>query len=199
MRKINKMMAVILILGGLNSFTGCSKTEEATMGMNKPDGITELETQISETYGDADGSVTIISDEGFYQTAVNLNEIFGKRGLRCTVAGAIYMVEPDLDLWKSLLEEGNIDIVSHSYNHIRMEEGSEIAQDTASLKHEILDADKWYEDTFGNEQIVFVCPENQMCESGYKLLEKNDFWAVRRGGRGWRLSDDTSYGCRGTS
>ena len=66
-----------------------------------------------------------------------------------------------------------------------MENGKEIADDVVKLKHEIVDADKWYENWLGYEQIVFVCPENQMCNEGYKILGDNNFWAVRRGGRGY--------------
>ena len=149
------------------------------------DEIVELKTQVADTYGNADAIVTIISDDGFYMTGVNLNSIFGKRNLKCTVAGAIVIVDPDLESWKTLLEDGNIDLVSHSYNHIRMEDGKKIARDVDALRHEIVDADKYYEENLGYEQIVFVCPENQMCKMGYEILEENGFWAVRRGHRGY--------------
>ena len=186
MDKMKRAVAAILIIGGvLGNLAGCGKTESVKETYTKPEGVTELTSNVSDVYGDAEAVVTIISDDGFYTTAVNLDEIFGKRNLKCTVAGAITIVEPDLDSWKALLQNGNIDLVSHSYNHIRMEDGREISQDVDALKHEIVDADKWYEDTFGHEQIVFVCPENQMCEIGYQILGENNFWAVRRGHRGY--------------
>lgn len=186
MKKINCVLAsIILIFGVLSGSTGCGAQDEGKEPIIRPEGVTELDAYVSDVYNDAESIVTIISDDGFISTADNLNELFGERGIKCTVAGAIRIVEPDLDSWKKILKNGNIDIVSHSYNHIRMEDGTEIAQDIDALRHEIVDADKWYEDTFGGEQIVFVCPENQMCEEGYKILYKNDFWAVRRGHRGY--------------
>ncbi len=107
------------------------------------------------------------------------------------------IVEPHKNEWDELLKHGNIDLVSHSYNHIRMEDGTEISGDVEALEHEILDADKWYEDWLGYEQIVFVCPENQMCEEGYRILGENNFWSVRKGHRGYNpLSPEegTDYG-----
>ena len=199
MDNVKRAVAAILIIGGvLSSLAGCGRTENIKETFNKPDNVIELEASVSEAYGDAKAIVTIISDDGFYATAENLNELFAKRDLKCTVAGAISIVEPELDSWKSLLQQGNIDLVSHSYNHIRMEDGREIAQDVDALRHEIVDADKWYEETFGNEQIVFVCPENQMCEIGYKILEENGFYAVRRGHRGYNSlspQEGTEDGC----
>lgn len=208
MGKIKKTAVVFLIVGGeiLSGLAGCGQKEDVYKEFSNPDNIIEefknpddiieefsnnseevikLNAQVADVYGDAEAIVTIISDDGFYASGENLNKIFRERGLKCTVAGAIRIVEPELDSWKTLLEDGTINLVSHSYNHIRMEDGTAISQDTDALKHEIVDADRWYEDTFGEEQIVFVCPENQMCELGYEILGDNSFWAVRKGKRGY--------------
>lgn len=191
MYKSKRAIAVILTVSSIIVSVGCGKNSV----VGNTEGPIQLNVKVSEVYGDSNGIVTIISDDGFYATGENLDRIFGERGLKCTVAGAIRVMEPDLDSWKTLLENGNIDLVSHSYNHIRMEDGSEISQDEDALKHEIVDADKWFEETFGEEQIVFVCPENQMCTTGYEILEENDFWAVRKGNRGFNsLSPEEGTG-----
>ncbi len=182
---IKNNFRILIIVSVLGSLVGCKKTVEPIMEYNKPEGVTELETSISAVYGDADAIVTVISDDGYFTTAVNLNDIFGKRGLKCTVAGVVTIIQQDLFYWKIILNDGNIDLVSHSYNHIRMEEGTAIAENLDALNREIVDSDKWFEDTFGGEQIVFVCPENLMCENGYEILSENNFWAVRRGYRGY--------------
>lgn len=188
MSKIKRMVAgFVAFVAILSGLAGCGQASDVLERPGKRESGTALNVQVADVYRDAEAILTIISDDGFYPSGENLNKIVGERGLKCTVAGAISIVEPNLDRWKTLLEDGTIDIVSHSYNHIRMadEEGNEIAQDTAALSHEIVDADKWYEETFGKEQIVFVCPENQMCKLGYEILEENGFWAVRRGDRGY--------------
>ena len=135
--------------------------------------------------GGAHAIVTVISDDGHYETCLNLDRILDAKGLKCTVAGAVCIVKPHKNDWMDILQHGRIDIVSHSYDHIRMEDGREIAEDVDALNHEIVGADKWYEDWLGKEQIAYVCPENQMCEIGYRILEENMFWAVRKGHRGF--------------
>ncbi len=181
----NKLLGVLLFFVMLTSFSGCGQTTYINKELSPPDGVSELNVSISDVYGDAGAIVTVISDDGDFETAQNLNDIFGKRNIKCTVAGVVDLVEPHLDQWHILLDNGAINLVSHSYDHIKMSEDSEISKDAEKLEHEISDADKWFESNFGNEQIAFVCPENTMCKNGYKILEKNDFWAVRRGSRGY--------------
>lgn len=150
-----------------------------------PKDAIKLEANIAQVYKDADAIVTIISDDGIYDSCVNLDRIFRERNLRCTVAGVVAFVEEHQDEWNELLRHGAIELVSHSYHHVKMSEDSFISKDLDDLTYEIVDADRWYEDWLGYEQIGFVCPENQMCENGYKILRKNGFWAVRRGNRGY--------------
>ena len=144
-----------------------------------------LRVEISDVYGDANAIVTVISDDAYYDTAKNLNTLFGEKGLKCTVAGAVDYIKPYYKGWIKILDDENINLVNHSYRHISMGEEGEIANNKKALKHEIVDSDKYFEKKFGEEQIVFVCPDNQMCELGYDILLKNDFWAVRRGNRGF--------------
>ena len=190
---MKKQIVLVIIFSMIMCFfQGCGRKNNIINKMYEiPDGAVELNSTIADTYRGADAIVTIISDDGIYDSCVNLDKIFSDRNLHCTVAGVVSIVEPHKDEWNELLKHGTIDLVSHSYDHIRMEEGKEISQNMEALKHEIIDADKWYEDWLGDEQIVFVCPENQMCEKGYEILKRNNFWSVRRGHRGYNsLSPD---------
>lgn len=144
-----------------------------------------VEAKIDDAYGGADAIVTVCSDDGYFETAANLNQIFGERELRCTIAAPVWNVNTRIDDWKNLLAQGNVELVSHSMNHIPMGADCEFADDMERLEYEIVGADTFYEDNFGSEQIVFVCPENEMCENGFKVLYDNDFWAVRGGERGF--------------
>lgn len=150
-----------------------------------PEDAIFLYTEIAEVFEDAKAIVTITSDDGVYETGVNLNRIFGERNLKCTVGGVVINVRPFRRKWKRILKEGNIDFVNHSYNHIRMQEGEPIAQNVKAIEKEIVEANKYFEKYFNVKSVVFVCPENRMCENGYKVLEENGFWAVRRGTRGF--------------
>ena len=189
MKKIGKktiafVLAMTVALGGILS--GCGYEDFLLKEKpSLPEGAIKLDASIEEVYGNADAIVTIISDDGIYDSCVNLDRIFGERNLRCTVAGVVGFVEPHQDEWNELLRNETIDLVSHSYHHVKMSEDSYIAKNIEDLTCEIVDADQWYEDWLDYEQIGFVCPENQMCENGYKIIGKNDFWAVRRGNRGY--------------
>ncbi len=188
MKKCSEILAFSLIIGGvIGGIAGCGKETQGAKvkEFEIPETAVSIDAEVADVYGNAKAIVTIISDDGVYDSCVNIDKIFGDRGLRCTCAGAINLVEPYKAEWEELLKHGNIDLVSHSYNHIRMEDGTEISDNVEALKHEIVDADKWYEDWLGYEQIVFVCPENQMCEEGYKILGENNFWSVRKGHRGY--------------
>ena len=163
----------------------CESADKSSADYVIPDGALVCEAYVADVYGGADAIVTIISDDGFYDSGCNLNELLVERDLRGTVAGAIKYVKPNIEGWNDILDDGHLELVNHSYNHIRMEDGRLISYNYFALFHEIVDSDRWYEDTFGDEQIVFVCPENTMCRLGYSILEQNDFWAVRRGSRGY--------------
>ena len=183
-------LIIVIISFGVLLF-GCSSKENEMDQYIIPDNVIHCDADVADVYGGADAIVTIISDDGFFDSGCNFNALLGERNLRGTVAGAICYVEPNLDGWNSILSDGNIELVNHSYNHVRMEDGTLVSWNYLSLLHEISDSDKWYEDTFGDEQIVFVCPENKMCRLGYSILESSDFWAVRRGNRGFNsLSPD---------
>lgn len=179
------MLVMVGVAGGCLAGCGVDDYTAGKEGSVLPEQAIPLEANVEDVYENAKAIVTIISDDGFYDSCKNLDRLFGNRNLQCTAAGVVTIVEEHKDDWDELLQHGTIDLVSHSYNHIRMEDGREIAQDGAALYHEIVDADQWYEDWLGTEQIVFVCPENQMCKRGYKILKENNFWSVRKGNRGY--------------
>lgn len=191
--RLNKCFCLLIIMiCTITCIAGCDSSDDKAddeikevITLSVPEGATRLSINIADVYRDSKAIVTIISDDGVYESCNNLNMIFKERELKCTVAGAISNIEPHKADWNELLKDETIDLVSHSFNHIRMEEDSEIANDEKSLLHEIVEADKWYENWLGYEHITYVCPENQMCTAGYKILDENDFWAVRRGHRGY--------------
>lgn len=150
-----------------------------------PDDAVILETQVAEVYGNADGIVTLISDDGFYESGVYFNDLLGKYRLKGTVAGSVCFVDPDIDGWNQILADGNIELVNHSYGHKKMAQGTPISNNYFSLMHQIVDSDKYFERKFGTEQIVFVWPENAMCDKGYSILKDNGFWASRSDVRGF--------------
>ncbi len=177
--------AFVVLISCIISGCGDSETIEVQPEYVIPENAIILESHVADVYGGADAIVTIISDDGIYDSCLNIDRLFCERNLKCTVAGAIKFVKPHQSEWNELLGHGTIDLVSHSYDHIRIEDGKVIGNNQIAIYHEIVDADKWFENWLGTEQIVYVCPENTMSEKGYEILSDNSFWAVRRGTRGY--------------
>lgn len=174
-RKLLALVAATCAVIG--TLMGCGQSDMTIPANAKP-----VQVQVEDVLGSADAIVTVISDDGFENAGCNLHWIFEERGLRCTVAGIVSVIDPYLDQWKEYTKNGVIDLVSHSYDHVFMSDNDPISQDVQQLTHQIVDADRYFEENWEKEQIVFVCPGNAMCELGYEVLRNNGFWAVRRGG-----------------
>lgn len=176
---------IVLLFHILICFTGCSGKQDDLDVPHNSKNTSYIRAEVMDVYNGKRGIVTIVSDDGHYDSGVLLNELLSKYNIKGTVAGAVSIVNPHLEDWKTIISEGNIDLVSHSYSHYRMEDGSEISYNIDALYHELIDADTYYEKNFGTPQIAFVCPENQLCKAGEYILENNGFYAARRGIRGY--------------
>lgn len=189
MRK--RLMTVISLIMMVSLLAGCGDENKLENNQNSEQDTEQYETvlcaSIASVYNDCVAAVTIISDDGFYETGVNLNNLAIKYDMKITVAGVVSIVSENLSEWKDIVDQGHIELVSHSYDHIKMDENSEIGNDEDALYHQIVDADKWFEENFETDQFVFVCPENYMCGMGYDILENNGFYAVRKGHRGYNM------------
>ena len=150
---------------------GCTQKEEKN-----------IEAEIAYVKYDRDTIVTIVSDDGDWNTGLLLNELSEKHGVRVTVAGIVQWIEPLLKEWKALEREGNIELISHSYTHIKMGEEDKVGE--AELRHQIFDSIEFYSKNFKTHQIAFICPENTMCEAGYDILRESGIYGIRQGGRG---------------
>ena len=179
-KKLTALVGIVL----LSFCFACSKTNSADT-YTVPSDVVLLDTCVAEVYGNADSIVTIISDDGFFETGVYLNAMMKYSNLHASVAGIVYYVDPFIDEWKDMVDEGHIELINHSYNHKLMKEGSFITYNYFALRHEVIDSDKYYETNLGKEQIVFIWPENAMSQNGYSMLINNGFWASRGDQRGF--------------
>lgn len=198
MCKKNMMKIIILIIFSvffLSCFGGCTSTNSLKNNdISIPNDAQVLDTYITDVYGNSDAIVTIISDDGFFYSGMCFTALMKKYHIKGTVAGAVCNVDPFIDDWKKLYAEGCIEMVNHSYDHIKMSEDSKIANNNFSLRHQIIDSKKYIEKEFGTKQIAFVCPENTMCTKGYEILANGGYWAVRKGDRGFNsLSPADGY------
>lgn len=144
----------------------------------------QLQTQVLDAKNGASAIVTIVSDDGVYESSVLLNELAVKNDIDVTVAGVGYYVKPYEEGWEIILEDGHTELISHTSSHLRLGQDTEFAQDYDALSYEITGMQKYLTKTFGSKQIAFVWPENSPCRMGYKILRKDGYFAVRGGDRG---------------
>ena len=148
----------------------------------------ECGLKIAPVYGNKAGIVTVISDDGNFETSGKLNALSKETQIPITVAGVVQNVAPHEEHWKNLLAEGNLELINHSYSHYRMDENWADCAKKESYVHEIIDAKRYFA-TLGCPTDVFVCPENILTELGNTVLKENAFKAVRRGNRGHNSLD----------
>ena len=146
--------------------------------------VNELGVVVAPVYDNKVGIVTIVSDDGEYETSKKLNSLSKEYDIPMTVAGNIANIAPYIDHWKNMIGEGNIELVNHSYNHYRMDDGWRYAEDEDSFIHEIVHAEIFLKNQFDIKDKVFVCPENAINDLGYKVLVNDGMIAVCRGERG---------------
>lgn len=150
-----------------------------------------LPTEIAEVKDDAYCIVTIVSDDGMYESSELLNELAEKNDIDITVAGVGYYVKPYEEGWKEILKGGHTELISHTSSHLVLGQGTEFAQDYDALNYEITGMQKYLMKTFDSKQIAFVWPENSPCKMGYRILKKDGYLSVRGGDRGMNtLSPD---------
>ncbi|MBQ8616147.1 MAG: polysaccharide deacetylase family protein [Oscillospiraceae bacterium] len=115
----------------------------------------KVEVQIAEVKNNCKAIVTVISDDGVFETGCELNELARKHDLRMTVAGYVRNVRNHLAEWQAIVDEGYIELVSHSWNHQKMSDETNISDD--QYYTEVYEAKLFYESNFGYPQIGFVC------------------------------------------
>lgn len=125
---------------------------------------------------------TLISDDGYYDSGVILNELAKKHNLRVTVADYSCRLNENYEQWQTIEAEGHVEVVSHSYSHRKMADSETVTDD--EYYQEIYGSRLFTEEMFGKPMFGFVAPNNQMTERGYKFLRSAGYFAVRRGTRG---------------
>lgn len=137
------------------------------------------EVYIADAKNNCDAIYTLISDDGYYESGVILNELSKEFDLHTTVAGIVKVLEPHLAEWKQIVDEGYVELISHSSSHFAMKE--DVNEPDEKYEEEIIGSKKWLEENIGRPVISFVCPENECNEKGYEFIKKAGYYSVRRG------------------
>lgn len=91
------MVMLIMLLGVVLIFTCKDIYRVRSSGINNCDNIT-----VTDVYKNKKGIVTIISDDGFYDTGIVLNQLLAEIGIRATVAGVVKLVDLYKEGWEKL-------------------------------------------------------------------------------------------------
>lgn len=141
-----------------------------------------IQARLCPVKDDRAAIVTVISDDGFYESGLILNELARERDLHVTVAGTVGNLSERLQAWQSIEKEGYIEVISHSYSHLKINE--ETNPPYQAVLHEYVCSKEWFEKRFATPAFCFVTPNNNTSENGYGILRNYSFLAVRQGQRG---------------
>jgi len=141
-----------------------------------------VSVSVADVKGNKPAIYTLISDDGYYDSGVILNELAKKHDLRVTVAGYSRRLNVNYAEWQAIESQGHVEVVSHSFNHRKMADTEIISDD--EYYQEIYGSRLFTEEMFGKPMFAFVAPNNQMTERGYMFLRGAGYFAVRRGERG---------------
>lgn len=184
MIKINnrKRLLVIVVLFVAIVISACHPVNEAVENTATQDFCDQLQSRICAVKDDYPAVVTVISDDGFYETGVNLSNLARKFSLHLTVAGYVRRMNLFLEEWKKIEQEGYIELISHTWNHIKINDEANLTEQ--ELYKEYGEAKLYYEEHFTTPSFCLITPNNTTTQSGYDMFEKVGIIAVRQGIRG---------------
>lgn len=166
------------------------------------DGAEAVNAEIDLVYGGADGIISMTFDDGYYETAVLLNQLFEKYDLKGSL-----MIIGDLSnrgasgyltagSGNAIFDDGRLEPQSHSMTHVRLTDlPTASANDT--YKYEIADAKTLIESMYPKYDILsFAIPHGTMDASATNYA-KNYYYALRTNAAGVQSLDPgftNSYG-----
>lgn len=159
-----------------------NSNQESIQEFKEKKGLKEINVQVTPAKNDSAAIVTVISDDGDYESGIILNKLLQKHDLRATVSIYVENAIPHLKSWQKIEDMGHIELVSHSYSHIKIAPGTNNSPKV--LKHELVDSIDFMRFCFNTDQVAYVPPEASMTEEGYKVLKNKGIYAVRMGQKG---------------
>ena len=191
-----KLLALILVLSivvvTIVCLSSCNHETILSFQEYKDRGVL-IESEICVVKDDYKSIVTIISDDGYYESGVIFNELAKELDINVTVAGAVNIISNKAKEWKQIEAEGHVDIVSHSYSHIKVCPEANLTNE--QIRREYVAAKEYYEKNFKTPTFTIVAPENITTEYGFSVWREIGLLAARLGARGENpLKEQITYG-----
>lgn len=142
--------------------------------------------EIMQVSGGASGIISMTFDDGYYSTAVLLDELFDKYNLTGTIMMTVKSLgnsEGELvnyEKWKALLENSNIKIQNHTYNHLNLSNNGDPANQTEEVfYHEFIESREVLEELFpDNDIITLATPYGGISDAALDYI-RDDYFAIR--------------------
>ncbi len=149
-------------------------------------GTADTPCEIMQVYGGKEGIVSMTFDDGYYETAVLLDELFKKYNLVGTIMMKVTSLENSegeltyAKKWQELISEGTLTVQNHSYTHANLSSGGDVAnQNEEVFYREFIKSREVLEVVFpGTDIITFATPYGDMSELAYEYA-KDEYFAIR--------------------
>lgn len=123
-----------------------------------------VDAEILPVYNGASGIVTMTFDDGYYESALIINELCEIYDLEATLMMIASKIQ-NVDKWNELFEKGYLDPQNHSMSHIGLRETDTENLNNETYKSEILDSKDILEDYFPNsDMITYAIPFGGWCD-----------------------------------
>ena len=187
------MYIIIVMFLFLNSCSYNSVEQSQKLLQKYKEQGVAVESEICMVKNDYKGIVTVISDDGYIESGLILNDLAKELDINATVAGVVNIISPKAKKWQSIEKEGHLDIVNHSYTHLKVSNEKKLTKE--QVRHEYVDAKEYYKNNFKTPSFTIVAPENSTTEEGFSIWQEMGILAARLGARGENaLNKKITYG-----
>jgi peptidoglycan/xylan/chitin deacetylase (PgdA/CDA1 family) len=184
MRKIVKIVALALILSIASALLispafAAGDAEEVVLKRYN-------NVEIMEAKGGAKAIVSMTFDDGHYETALLLDQLFEEYGL----VGSLMMITDNMYTgfgtskanWEALFANGRLEPQSHSTSHLNMNEDNwEKNNGEANMQNQIVGSKEALEADFEDyDCLTFAIPDSSYAPAAWDLLTKH-YYAIRTG------------------
>ncbi len=187
------------VVSGILSITlalPCFSLLASAVENDDTEGLTEVKTELSTEIvvkGGAKAVVSMTYDDGNYDTAIWMNEMFAKYGLKASCMLIVKNHISTKEKWQAVFDEGYLTPENHSMTHMVLpapgwSDGTHYYEDRAAnntaenFQYELIDSKTTLEELFGVPNLTFAPSNNTLWWEAVNIVKEN-YYAMRQGTR----------------
>ncbi|MBR2466508.1 MAG: polysaccharide deacetylase family protein [Clostridia bacterium] len=188
--RLKKIISAVLAFATVFScFVLTSTAEESGNGVPSAKS-TSVFAEITGAQGGARAIVSMTYDDGQYETAAWMNEMFAKYGLRASCMLIVSRHKSTQAKWQAIFDEGYLSPENHSMTHAVLP-GTEWSKYEANkqnntpenYQYELVDSKALLEELFGQPSVTFAASNNTLYTDAAEVV-MDTYYAMRKGNRG---------------